>query len=454
MAVTPAAQENVILSRHEERSWGWRTWASVALALLLAGLALNLAILPRTFNLSPADGLVYADAFDRALAGQVTVRGDMVGATTLDLAICRPPAHPLIAASVEWDCDPNGSRVPTWQTTAWVHPPTYFFIDAAATNVVRLVVPSADPFDVARVLGAFWFAAGGTLLVCLSCLWGGRPWPSAAVVAAFLPTPLFVGTFGYITPDRGVLIISTTTLIVCTLWWRGRLSSLWLALVGLMCGGVIKQTIVLAAFAGALLLAALWWQANYRGKGTTRTGRQTAVGIGLLLTSAAIGVLSWQLLKAQLGAELPPRTSPDFLTFAPGLDSAVALLFHGAYQIPLSDSAAAALEPISSLGLASLLTLLVAGAAFGALIYGSWTDRIFPMALAGVIAIGLGGLVIGVMGSVSSGDWLPPAPRYVMAAFPAYLLPLAVQSSRARVLVPMLAILLLGVASWALQPLY
>lgn len=426
---------------------GWRVFAAVFLVLATLGIALNLIVVPRTFSATAADGLVYVDAFDRALTGNPTVRGDIIGPTALQEVLCGDPRNTVSPGAQDWDCeDPDPADVQL-QTTAWVHPPTYFLVEATVARAVHLVAPQVSVFMIGRMLGAVWFAIGGLLLVILGALWGARPWPATAAVAAFLPTPLFTSNFSYVTPDNAVLIAGAVVPICVTQWWRGSWPAWTLAPAGLLAGGLIKQTFLPAVIAGALLVGFLWLQARRTGD-DGRTSGQSVLALAWLLGSAAIASIGWQLIKSTWGVDLPARTGPDPFTLAPDPSSAVALLFQGTWLIPGGDTNAFALEPLAMVGISALLTLITAGASFGLLLYGGWSDRLFAVALAGVIGIGVSGLVIGMSGSLTAGNWLPPSPRYVMAAFPLYAVPLLVIARVRWVWVVMIAVTAVGFWSW------
>jgi hypothetical protein len=422
----------------------------IFLVFLVYAWAFITVVVPRTYPVAPADGLVYADAFDRALAGRVTVRGDTILRPTLDLVACSPVVTGPIRSwlvPAGWNCR-SDEPPPEIRTTAWIHPPTSFFLDAAVARIIAAVRGRLDAFTAGRLAGGLWFALGGTLTVFLAALWGAAPWRSAAVLAAFLPTPLFFSLFTYVTPDRFALAVGSLVLIAGTLWWRGQLAVHWLFLAGLVSGGVFKQTFILAAIGLVALVLSLWWQARRTGS-AGRTGRDTVIGMAWLLAGGLIGVVGWHFLKHRLGVELPPRTAPDLFTVEPGLNGAIGILFQHAFLTPLGDNLGGTLEPLATVGLAALLALALAGAAFGAVFYADPAEQIFPLALAAILTIGPGGLAISMLGGVSSGNWLPPSPRYTLAAFPLYVLPLLAAADRRVVWLGGLITAAVGLAAWA-----
>lgn len=431
-----------------------RTHAAIFLSFLAFGAVYIAAVVPRTYPVAPADGLVYADAFDRAMAGRVTVRGDTIGRETLDLVACSP----LITGSIRgwmvpagWDCG-SDAEPPKIRSTAWIHAPTSFFLDVAGARLICLLTGMTNAFTAARLLGAVWFALGATMTVMLAEAWGAPPWRAAAVLAAFLPTPLFFSLFTYVTPDRFALAVGALVFLAGTRWWRRQLPAPWLAAVGVISGGLFKQTFIVADMGLVALTAALWWQSATTGT-AGRTGRETMLGMTWLLAGSGCGIVGWHLLKLQWGVELPARSGPDLFTIVPSLDGALSILFQHPFLTPMGDTRGFMLEPLTCVGFAALLTLATAGAGFGAVFYRRLADREFPLALAGLVTVGPGGLLISILGGVSSGNWLPASPRYVLAAFPLLVLPLLLLANRRPIWIGSLAMAGLGTLAWAAFPL-
>lgn len=277
---------------------------------------------------------------------------------------------------------------------------------------------------------------------------GGPLWFSKA----FLPTPLFVPIFTYITPDRFSLFVGALVLLVGKLWWHRRLNYPWLAIAGTISGGLFKQTFIAADIGLLALIIGLSLQSRHLGM-ATRNIRELVFGMSSLFLGSCFGLLCWQMLKNQWGVDLPPRTGPDLFTIVPDLDGALGILFRSQYQTPLGDNTVLMLEPFASYGLASLLTLATSGASFGAIFFVRLKDRIFPFALAAVFTSGLGGLIISILGAASSGNWLPPSPRYLLAAFPVIILPLLLLARRRVVWISALAVLPLALLAWSTFPM-
>ena len=431
-----------------------RSFAWVFLCLFAFGASFIAVAIPRTDPIAPFDGLVYADAFDRAMSGQVAVRGDQVGRASFELVACSPlfvrGTFPYVYAG-EWTCG-SDEPPPVLASAAWIHPPTAFFLDALIAKFLSMLSSSIAPFTASRMAGALWFALGGTLTVAFAALWGAPLWRSTAVIAAFLPTPLFFAIFSYTTPDRFSLIAGSLVMIAGTLWWRRKRGAAWLFLAGLMSGGMFKQTFILADIGLVALIAALWWQARRTGAELPRA-RSVVTGMSALLAGGAAGVLGWHALKHQLGIPLPARTAPDPFTVVPGLDGAIRLLYQHAYLTPLGDTLPIMLEPGASIGIAVMLTLAAAGAAIGAVLYRRLADRVFPLGLAALLTLGPGALAISILGGASSGNWLPGSPRYALAAFPLYVLPLLVAAERRVVWIGGACLAAVGMLAWAVFPL-
>jgi hypothetical protein len=421
-----------------------RSLVAVFVAFLVGAFALNLVVLSRAPAVTPIDGLVYADAFDRAMAGEVVVEGMMIGENTRRLLACRG-IHGVESFGVECgEAVPLDALPVGGQTSAFIHPPTYFFATAGIVRGAQAIWPDLEAYDAARLVNSLWTALGATLMVYLAVLWGARPWAAAGVMAAFLPTPTFVALNSFVTPDSMALLICSAILVGTTLWWKGRWPAWALLPVGLL-AGLVKQTYLLAAVSGLILIAVLWlvqrsrpWQHHLRAAAALACG-------------AGAAVIGWDLVKRAL-AIAPADLGVDPFSMPADLQGFLRITFTGAWALP--GEAAADLMPIpfAAYGLASGLSIALAAAAAGAVLYTGRKDVRFVLGLAGVTAICFGGLLMSMLYFVSHGILLPPAARYVIGAFPLYALPLFLASAKRGVVIGAGLAAALGGLAWILFP--
>jgi hypothetical protein len=381
----------------------WRNgsaWLAVFGVLLLTSTILTLANIERSQSIAPADGLVYVDAYNRALEGEVVRRGDTVGVAALETFLCEPSNASVVAAFAQLFPAESGDQVTecadantaTVESTAWIHPPSYFWVTAAAGSIITALAPDVSPLSAGRVVGALWFAAGGVVLVGVATLWGARRWAATGVVAAFAVTPAFVGVFSFVTPDAAFLLVSAVVCGAATLWWQRRLALGWLFAAGVF-SVLFKQPHVLAAVA--------------------------AVGL-----------------------------APDPFAYPFDLNGVMATAFTGVTKLTFGDSPGVFLEPLAGGFLAAVVLAGLLGAAVGAVLYEERWNDMRSLAMSAVLVIGFGGALVSAFYAASGGIMLPPSPRYVWGAFAAFAIPLLVVAHRRVVLVPAVVLWGFGILAW------
>ena len=444
-----------------------RTAAAVFLLLLVVAGLFNFVVIQKLPGISPVDGPVYADALDRAFDFRVTVKGDRLGEATVEYIGCRGIQG---VGSLDAACDePRLNRLESsseassmtgaqaWArelfksslsgyTTAYVHPPTYFFLTAGVVKAVQVVAPGVYAFDIARMVGALWFAVGALLMVWLATLWGARPWPAALVMVALLPTPTGATTFSFITPDSMSLMVCGGVALGVTLWWRDRLPAWSLIFFGLLTAAV-KQTYFLAAVAGVLLIAMLWWRQHTR---PTRACVSAAVFVG---AGAVIGLVGWDLIKRFI--EVVPgdiSTGPDPFAVSLDFNGVAQLIFTAAADFPNEAAGPLLAVPPAALAMSMGFGLALAAATGGALLYRSTRSDEFILAASGGLTVVFGGLLVSLMYLLSSGIFLPPIVRYIFGGIPLVLLPLMLATSSRAVRVLLVVLAAVSYIGWMLYP--
>ena len=418
-----------------------RTAAAVFLLLLVVAGLFNFVVIQKLPGISPVDGIVYADALDRAFDFRVTVKGDTMGVATSEYIACRG-----VHGYDELGLSCGGPYPDTFRglTTAYVHPPTYFFLTAGVVKAVQVVAPGVYAFDIARMVGALWFAVGALLMVWLATLWGARPWPAALVMVALLPTPTGATTFSFITPDSMSLMVCGGVALGVTLWWRDRLPAWSLIFFGLLTAAV-KQTYFLAAVAGVLLIAMLWWRQHTR---PTRACVSAAVFVG---AGAVIGLVGWDLIKRFI--EVVPgdiSTGPDPFAVSLDFNGVAQLIFTAAADFPNEAAGPLLAVPPAALAMSMGFGLALAAATGGALLYRSTRSDEFILAASGGLTVVFGGLLVSLMYLLSSGIFLPPIVRYIFGGIPLVLLPLMLATSSRAVRVLLVVLAAVSYIGWML----
>lgn len=427
---------------------GYRRYALILLTLLVVSLGMNGLIVDRLPGMTAVDGLAYVDAYFKASEGDVASPGDTIDRPALNVIACRGLYR---WGGLMMTCEPGGhakedEAFATWDATrnsAAAHAPTYFFATAWLVRAVSFVMPgSQDPIDLARILGAVWFSLGALLLVRAAALWGARPWAAAAALLAFVPTPFFVSIQSFVTPDAMGLLVSSAVALGVTLWWQGRMPASLLFGFGLITS-IVKQTFILAAVTGAVVLALLWWSQRRRGLGeTVRAG-------AWLLGGAMAAQAAWQLLKITTAQEgLAPASRA--LETKPSVDGLARLLFTPGLDIPSVGAANLIPMPVGATTAALGLGFLCAAAAGGALLYRKSNTAVFSLALGGVLGMAFGAVLLSLITYVNTRLLLAPAPRFVLGAWPFYVLPLLLLTHRRVLLLLLAALAVLSAGSWLL----
>lgn len=92
----------------------WRNglaWLVVFGVLLLTSAILTVVNIERSQSIAPADGLVYVDAYNRALEGEVVRRGDTVGFPALETFLCEPSNASVVVAFAQLFPAESGDQV-------------------------------------------------------------------------------------------------------------------------------------------------------------------------------------------------------------------------------------------------------------------------------------------------------------------------------------------------------
>jgi hypothetical protein len=396
------------LEAHRRSAW--------ALTAVLTGVVSVIVVVPAAIapgGLSPVDEYVYVDAVAKADHGELSNVGDKVDGYARQVMACRgvigwqEPTETCGMRQVDATLPLSGF------TSADVHPPTYYFLTAAGSKVVRALGITDDLLIAARLVGALWLMLGMLALVALGRAWGARWVVPVWTAVAVGTTPLLVSVSGYLSPDALGLLVGSGVLLAVTQWQRGRLHWALLLLMAAL-PAFIKVPFVLAPLFGAVLLfvAALAGQIPWR---------RALIGAPILVSGAGAGAVLWQLIRTSLAVAVP-ATHGD--AEQPVAISSFASYF-GYYleTIPVSSGAPLPVSPLLAFSVQPLAWLLLA-AAIGGMLFRRRQDPLLPVCWAGTSGMVLGSIILSLIVLVASGGFLIGLPRYGLALLPLFAIPL------------------------------
>ena len=387
-----------------------------ALTAVLLGLVAVIVVVPAATGpggVSPIDEYDYTDALDKADRGELSNTGDKIDQYARQVTICRgllaitPPAPDACGMPQSDTAVPRNGY-----SAADIHPPTYFFLTAAVSKVVRAVGLTDDLLIAGRLAGALWLALGMLAMVAAGRAWGARWVMPVLTSVAIGASPLLVSVSGYLTPDAMGLLVGATVLLATTAWQRGRLHWALLLAVALM-PAFVKVPFVLAPLFGAVLLlvAGLAGQAPWR---------RVLVGGAILVGGAGAGAVLWQLLRGALAVGVPtlhPEGPP------PDLSNFVRFFGYYLEMVPITRGAPIPGATLRVSAVKPLVWLLLA-AALGGMLFRRREDPLVPVAWAGFTGMVLGSIVLSLIVLLASGGLLIGQSRYGLGLLPLYAVPL------------------------------
>ena len=98
-------------------------------------------------------------------------------------------------------------------TSADIHRPTYFAVNAAIAGSVRVLGLSGDILTSNRMVGALWLFLGLILLVLLAMELGAPLWRAVGAAGVIAALPIIRDTNFYLTPDALNVAIGAAVLL-------------------------------------------------------------------------------------------------------------------------------------------------------------------------------------------------------------------------------------------------
>jgi hypothetical protein len=387
-----------------------------ALTAVLLGLVSVIAVVPAATGpggVSPIDEYDYIDALDKADRGELSNMGDKTDQYARQVTVCRgllgitPPA-PDTCGMLQ-----SGSAVPRdGYTAADLHPPTYFFLTAAVSKVVRGVGLTDDLLIAGRLVGVLWLTLGMLALVALGRAWGARWVMPVLTAVAVGVSPLLVSVSGYVTPDALGLLVGSAVLLATTKWQRGRLH--WAALLVMaLLPAFVKVPFILAPLFGAVLLLV----AGIAGQ---TPWRRVLTGAVILVGGAGAGAVLWQVLREALAVGVP---TPHPAGPPPALSNLVRFFGYYVDVAPVTSGAPSPV-PLMLAVAVKVLAWLLLGSVLGGMLFRRRADPLLPVCWAGMAGMALGSMVLSVIVYLATGGLLIGQSRYGLGVLPLYAVPL------------------------------
>lgn len=388
-------------------------WSLTTVFLALVAIIVVVPAATGPGGVSPVDEFWYTDALYKAEQGELSNTGDKVDDYARQVMTCRGliGVHPPSSACGTPQLDaamPIGGY-----TAADIHPPTYFFLTAAAAKVVQAVGITDDLLIAGRLAGALWLTLGMLAVVALGRAWGAG-WVAPVLTATAIGiSPLLVSVSGYLSPDAMGLVVGAGVLLAVTYWLRERVPTPVLLLVAVL-PAFVKVPFVLAPLFGAVLVlvAGLAGQTSWR---------RALTGAAVLVVGAGAGAVLWQEIRGWLAVGVPivhPEPEPPVV-----LSSFTGYLGYYLDTIPATSGAPIPVTPMLAAAVQPLVWLLLA-AAVGGVLYRRRADPLMPVCWAGTAGMVLGSIVLSLIVLVASGGFLIGTPRYGLALLPLFAVPL------------------------------
>ncbi len=415
--------------------------AAVLLVLVLVACGINLGHVWRYDEVSPIDEAQHLDSLIRIPRGDLIGSGERMGQETLRIETCHRIDSPFDAAVPP--CEPGAPPldVTTFQeegyNTAYIHPPTYYFVDGVLARVVDAVLPGDhDLLTTGRLAGLIWVVGGVVFLwLLLDELDAGLVARSALILLAVTAPTVLHGS-ATVNPDATALMTGAAVLWAALRWERERVGAwLPLALTALAAATKVTNLMGVAVVLLYLVLRAVsrsgltdeprWWtwrvaRAHLLAPGGTgrRLLAMVAGMLGVVVTVSFAWFIGQKLLEVA-----PPSTVPMVYRYQfdrfPFTD--IATSWHQTISPFVERYVAPFLRTRTVLTTAAVVDLLlVAGPVAGTILAGRRT-RERTLGVAALVVLPLVGPVLALFNAVVQGLFVVVPSRYGLSIVPALL---------------------------------
>lgn len=309
----------------ERWSLGWAAgWLAVAAIVVAAHM--------HAFTmLSYIDEFQHVDYLQRTIKGEHVRGGEKVGQTSMREQACRGIDYDSILPK----CDAKKLRPEMFPGQGFNHtysdPPTYYVVTGVGAQAVRKILGVDSLVTAGRSIGILWLAAGLFVSFLLSRRLGADRWAAAGVTLLLAATPAVALSSATITTDAPMLVVGGVLALVLLAVVEGRRSYWWLAPAAGLTMAMKFTALPVVGFAVIFLL--LRWRYARRAAADPDVDQEPDAevpwfrAIGVTLAGALTPAIPWNLfttateLPAVADIPMGQRFYVDSITFSHFINS-------------------------------------------------------------------------------------------------------------------------------------
>ncbi len=403
------------------RTWLRRAWPYLFIAVLAIGSsALHVA---QNTSLSPIDETRNLDYMVRIFDDGYFVKlGDRIGQKAMRIEACRgidlelPTPNPSCTSR---RFDPRAFRDDGYNNVV-SHPPGYHLVTGAFAKAATLLGISNNELDPARLVGGFWLAAGLMLALFAGELLRIPRVPLVAAATIFAMAPDALNSAAIVNPDAAGIFAGGLVLVAALLWERGRISTWWLAVAGLIVAALkLTNFIAIGIVILWLLVQAL---RQHRDPEPDRpNARRYVIACGVLL-SGAVACTIVLLGVYSVRATIDPLVLPSNLQFYHPRFPAARMIEPWNLFSLFPAGAQAYRVPVLTTNVITDLSLIAGWLSVTAMVARSLRfsprDRLSTLGTAALVVLVLSGPAFIISTWATNKVVFLPPPRYALSAFP------------------------------------
>ncbi len=403
----------------------------VLAALLLFGAVIQVGHVARYQLVSPIDELQHLDYLIRAPSLDIPGSGDKVGQEAARAETCSRIDNVFDLNLMP--CTPDDQQVDVSRlqeqgfNTAFIHPPTYYFVDGVVARVIDVAIPGHQgPLTTGRLAGVVWTLAAVAFLWLLMREMRAGLLATSVVIVIVITAPTVMHAASTINPD-GTSVAMGAAMLWAAVRWERRRTGAWLLV--LFAALSVGTKVTNLAGVGVALAYLAWpmvrslpdrWRARSEQPLLDADDKKRLLAVGLPVAAVLVVALAWRLVQNSLQiipSSQIPMVIPVLVDRFPLAD------FGSSWHYTFSPLQSAWLAPFLRTRIVTFMGgvgdfLVVAGAFAGAVLAGRAT-RERRLGVIALVAIAACGPALVVFNYVVQSIFTVIPPRYGLSIVPA-----------------------------------